>query len=549
MKKAVFFLIVLLTGAGCFSDLPAVQEYPIEAKSAMVASAHPLASRTGVEILKQGGNAVDAAVAAAFTLSVVEPHASGIGGGGFMLIYLSASKEARVIDYREMAPRKADPNLYRNSRVTEWKVLGPKSVAVPGCLAGLSMALKKFGTKTLSETILPAARIAEEGFEVSRVLSRMMRIEAYKLSRNPDASRIFLKDNRAYEEGERISFPDLARTYREIARRGPDLFYRGDLADAFAKEMSARGDSWITKEDLAGYEALERSPVQGKFRGFEIFAPPLTAGGVQVLELLNILEGFGEIPARQADGLQVFAEAQKRVVADRRKYLGDPDFTSVPVRGLLSPAYAATLRKGIHPGRPAARVSAGAPRDFESEQTTHISVVDAHGNIAALTQTINNFFGSAVVIPGTGILLNNEMNEFVRFPGRPNSFAPGKRPLSSMSPMLLIKGGRPYLSIGSAGATRIISALPQVLMNLIDRKMNIQQAVNAPRVHWEERLYMESRIPRRVRRGLADRGYNISVRRAYDIYFGGVQAILIDPQTGTRYGAADPRRDGAAIGY
>ncbi len=529
----------------------AVSENPVEGRSAMVASAHPLASQVGIEVLKKGGNAVDAAVATAFALSVVEPHASGIGGGGFMLVYMSKNKRAEVIDYREMAPRNADPKLYGTSRVRDWKQTGPRSVAVPGSLAGLSTALKKFGTKPLSEMILPSARIAEEGFEVSRVLSITMRIEAHKLSQNPEAARIFLKHGGAYQPGEKLHLPDLARTYRSIARDGPDLFYRGELADAFAREMKVRGDGWITREDLAGYRVLEPSPIRGKFREMDILAPPLTSGAVQIVELLNILEGFpGESAQHTIRGLQIFVEAQRQVFADRWKYLGDPDFTPVPVKGILSKAYASALRKEIHPGRAAAKVSAGKPSDFASEQTTHVSVVDRNRNVAAFTQTINNFFGSGLVIPGTGILLNNEMNEFWRNPGTPNSFAPGKRPLSSMSPMLLLKDNRPYLSIGSAGATRIISVLPQVLLNLLDLKMNLQQAVNAPRVHWEEqRLFMESRIPPSLQRGLADLGYDVSVRRAYDLYLGGVQAILIDPQKGILYGAADPRRDGAAIGY
>ncbi len=546
---------VLLVGILGFlaSPLPdswAAGENPAEGKSGMVASAHPLASQVGIEILKKGGNAVDAAVATAFTLGVVEPHASGIGGGGFMSIYLAKSRKVEVIDYRETAPRKAIPRLYESPGVSEGMATGIKSVAVPGTLAGLTLALKKFGTMNLAEVLLPAAQIAEEGFKVSPVLSSLMKIHASRLSTDPATARIFLKNGQPFEAGEKIYLKDLARTYRRIAEKGAELFYGGSLADALTQEMEVRADGWITKEDLAGYRPMERSPIKGSYRGYEILAAPPTSGAAQVVELLNILEGFdmGRL-GHTATGFQLIAEAQKRVTADRAKYMGDPDFSSVPLHGLLSKQYAAVLREGIRPGGLAQKVLPGNPRSYELERTSHVSVVDRERNVVALTQTINSFFGSGVVLPGTGILLNNEMHEFSPTPGAPNSLAPGKRPISSMSPMLILKDGRPYLSFGSAGATRIISAMTQVLLNIVESKMNIQRAINAPRIHWEGDLFAESPIAADVRGELIRMGYRLIVRHRYDLFSGGVQGILIDSQTGALFGGADPRRDGAAIGY
>ncbi len=526
-------------------------ERPVEAKSGMVASAHPLASQTGLEILKKGGNAVDAAVAAAFTLGVVEPQASGLGGGGFMLIYRAKTREAEVVDYREVAPRKATPQMYRSPRLAELITTGWRSVAVPGTLAGLSRALEKYGTRKLPEVLLPAAQIAEDGFKVSRLMGDLLAIHAAQLSQDPEAARIFLKGGKApYATGDTIHLKDLARTYRRVAEKGAALFYQGEIAEGLARAMEAKAEAWMTKEDLAGYRPVEKLPIRLNFHGYEFMGPPPTAGTIQLFELLNILEGFdlGKLN-RTAEGFQLIAEGQRRVMADRAKFLGDPDFVRVPVQGLLSKEYAARFRKEIKVGRMSPRVLPGNPQDFDRGKTTQLCVIDREGNIVSLTQTINSFFGSGVVLPGTGILLNNEMHEFSLSAGTPNSFAPGKRPVSSMSPSLVLLENRPYLIYGSAGATRIISAMTEVFLNIVESRMNLQQAINAPRIHWEQDLFMEPRIPDAIRLELVRMGYSVKVLNPFDFYFGGVQGILIDPQTGKLYGAADPRRDGAAIGY
>ncbi|HSR11263.1 MAG TPA: gamma-glutamyltransferase, partial [Thermodesulfobacteriota bacterium] len=327
--------------------------------------------------------------------------------------------------------------------------------------------------------------------------------------------------------------------------KGPDYFYRGDFAEALAREMRAGADAWITREDLSDYRALPKPAAAGTFRHFRIEAPPPPSGAVQFFELMNILEGFDTRKINgTAAGIHGLAEAQRRVMADRASYMGDPDFVSVPLQGLLSKRYAEEFRRGIRADRAAARVSPGKPRNFET--TTQLCVVDGQGNIVSLTQTINSFFGSGVVVPGTGVLLNNEMHEFSLTPGAPNSFAPGKRPLSSMSPAIVFRENQPYVVFGSAGAARIFSAMAQTLLN-IESGMNVQQAVNAPRAHWDIDLFVEARIPSGVRSQLAGMGYSLVVKNSYDFYFGGVQAIMIDG--GRLYGAADPRRDGAAIGY
>ncbi len=545
-------VLAFLMMFGCSGKTWGVPDDPVRAKSGMVASAHPLASQTGVEVLQTGGNAVDAAVAAALTLGVVEPHASGIGGGGFMLIYLSRNRKTEVIDYREVAPRKASPQLYGRAETLDAIKLGLGSVAVPGTLAGLTLALKKFGTKSLSELIIPAARIAESGFSVSPVLSSLLKAHRDQLAADPAAARIFLKNQKAaYEAGEKMVMKDLAQTYRRIAEKGAEIFYRGEIAEALGREMESRANGWIAASDLAVYRAMEREAIKGTYHGHEIFTPPPVAGGSQIIELLNILEGFDMgRHNRTAVGYQLIAEGQKRVMSDRARYLGDMDFSPVPLDELVSKRYAAARAKDIHPGKADAKVSPGNPEVYGLGKTTQLCVVDREGNVVSLTQTINSFFGSGIVLPGTGILLNNEMHEFSPVAGTPNSIAPGKRPVSSMAPSLVFKQGRPYLAFGSAGATRIISAMTQVFLNLVHSGMNLQQAINAPRIHWEEpELKVESRVPEAVRKELIAMGYTVKALQPFDLYFGGVQAIEIDPQTGRLSGAADPRRNGSAVGY
>ncbi len=534
-------------------------EKPIPAprpKSGMVASANPLSSRVGFEILEKGGNAIDAAVAAAFALGVAEPFASGIGGGGFMLIYLAKNKEVVSLDYREKAPLRAALKIYQgpDGQFIEDKMLeGHTAVAVPGTLAGLSAALKKYGTMDLKTVIEPAAEIAEKGYPVSPLLNSMMESNLQKLSRFPAAARIYLKNGLPYRVGDHIDLKDLAETYRLIGEKGPDTFYQGGIADAIEKEMKW-GKGLVTKEDLAAYRPVWRGPVRGSYRGYEMFSMgPPSSGGTHVIEILNILEGYdmAHLGLNTPESIRLMAEAMKRVFVDREKFMGDPDFVKVPLEELLSKEHAASLRKAMEKIEPnGKRIAENLPFK-ESPQTTHLSIVDGEGNLVALTQTVNSFFGSGVVVPGTGILLNNEMNDFTPRNGAPNSIEPGKRPVSSMSPTLVLKEGRPYLTIGMPGATRIITVLPQILINIIDHKMSIQKAIEAPRIHCmaNEEIFIESRIPETVRNALIKAGCQLTVKKDFDLYFGGAQGVMIDPGTGKLHGGADPRREGSVMGF
>jgi gamma-glutamyltranspeptidase/glutathione hydrolase len=552
-KRGIVGLVVMIL---CFGGGPAMASSPVEAKNGMVAAAHPLASQVGVEILKKGGNAVDAAVATAFALGVVEPNASGLGGGGFILVYTARTKAVSAIDYREMAPLKATPDMYKmtpDGKVVDKETeVGHKAVAIPGTLAGLTLALKQHGTMSLKDVMAPAIRIAEEGYTVSKTLNAMMKDNFDKLSKYPAAAAIYLKGGLPYEVGDKLALKDLAKSYRLIAEKGPDVFYKGEIADAIEKEMQGKG--LITKADLAAYKPAVRTPVRGSYRGYEIIsmAPP-SSGGTHVIEILNILEGYNmtRLGFQTPESLHVMAEAMKRAFADRAKFMADTDFVKVPIAGLISKGYAAELRKGISLDTVGTKIPAGNPLPFVgSGGTSHLSVIDRQGNIVALTQTINYFFGSGVLVPGTGIMLNNEMDDFNPQPGTSNSVEPKKRPLSSMTPTIMLKDGKPFMSLGSPGATRIISALTQIIVNVVDFRMNVQDAIEAPRIHcMTGDIFMESRIPKATQDALAAKGHKLNLRGEMDLYFGGAQAVMIDRTSGMLKGAGDPRRDGVAVGY
>jgi gamma-glutamyltranspeptidase/glutathione hydrolase len=555
---------------------------PVEAATGMVASAHPLATQVGLEVLKKGGNAADAAVATAFALGVVEPNASGLGGGGFIMFYNAKTKRTEVINYREMAPLAATPDMYPvgpdGKPTTKDSTIGHKAVAVPGTLAGLEMALKRWGTMKLEDVMAPAIKIAEEGYTVTPTLNEMMKNYVDKLSKFPAAAEIYLKNGLPYETGEKLVLKDLAKSYRLIAKKGTDVFYKGEIADAIEKEMKA-GNGLITKEDLTLYKPALLAPVQGTYRGYEIIsAPPPSSGGMHIIQIMNLMEGFDMAKSGQnsPESVHRMAEAMKLVFADRSKFSGDPDFTQVPVKGLLSKEYATERRKLIIDDKVGAQVPAGDPMLFQagaadpaapitlavrtlpldytipyqSGGTSHSSYVDKNGNMVSLTQTINLFFGSGVVIPGYGIIMNDEMDDFVKVPGNANSIQPKKRPISSMSPSIVLKDGKPILSIGTPGANRIITAIPQILMNIIDYGMDIQQAINAPRIHCEgSDLSLESNLAKETQAALVLKGHTVKPRKPMDLFFGGAQGIIIDPKTGKLYGGADPRRDGFAAGY
>lgn len=534
---------------------PPLKNVEVVSKNGMVAAAHPLAAEAGVEVLKKGGNAIDAAVATALAVSVVEPNASGLGGGGFMLIRFAKTGETVVIDYREVAPQKATPDMYK---VVDGKVvddadhIGYKAVAVPGYVAGLSLALKKYGTMKLADVMQPAIKYAEEGITVTATLSGIIKDNFDKISKFPATAKIYLKDGLPYEAGDKLVNKDYAKTLRLIAAKGPDVFYKGEIADAIAKDMAANG-GLITKADLAAYQPSIRKPVSGTYRGYEIISsPPPSSGGTHVIEILNMLENYDvkKLGHNTPDALQLWTEVIRRVFADRGKYMGDPAVVKVPLDGLLSKEYAKERAKDIDLNKAGTEVTAGDPSAYEGAHTTHLSVIDKEGNMVALTQTIECFFGSGVVVPGLGFLLNDEMDDFDVEPGRANSPGPGKKPLSSMSPTLVLKDGKPFLSVGSPGGPRIITAVAQVLSNIIDHGMSIQEAIEAARIHADNQsVYVEGRIPEQVRQALEAKGQKVTVKKEYDLYFGGAQGVLFDTAKGEFHGGADPRRDGKAVGY
>lgn len=553
---AVFLAFVTLSAAA--SDAPR----DARGKNGMVASAHPLASQVGVDILKAGGNAVDAAVAVGFALGVIEPNASGIGGGGFMLIWLADAGRPVYIDFRGKAPSGTSDTMFEldedgkvkpDARGFNPAVVGGRSVAVPGEVSGLLLAQEKFGRLGRRAVMQPAIDHAENGIVVSEVLAGMITEHYDVLLAYPETGRIYLDDDFPKMPGDRVVNPDLAKTLRGVAEDGRSAFYSGRVARAIVDAVQADGGT-MTMDDIAGYLVSYRRPVRGSYRGYGILsAPPPSSGGAHVIELLNIMEqfdvkgmGFGTTPS-----LHAWGEAMKLVYADRAKFMGDDDFVRVPVDALVSKDYARERFGLIDMRRAAESYPAGKPFAGDSGSTTHYSVVDADGNMVACTKTINHFFGSGVTAPGTGVLLNDQMDDFDKRPGQANSIEPGKKPLSSMSPTLLLKDGKPFATMGSPGGMRIISTMALLISNLVDHGMDIQSAIEAPRINSYEDgpLKVESRISPEVLSGLEALGHEIDVRGEFDLYFGGAQGIVIDPETGELYGGADPRRDGQAIGF
>ncbi|MBT8038678.1 MAG: gamma-glutamyltransferase [Gammaproteobacteria bacterium] len=535
-------------------------------KHGMVASAHPLASQVGVDILKAGGNAVDAAVAVGFALGVVEPNASGLGGGGFMLIWLKQRSLPVYIDFRGKAPSGTTPDMFvlnEDDEVTLDKrgfnpaVIGGKSVAVPGEVAGLLLAQEEFGRLNRRQVMKPAIDHAEDGVVVSEVLSAMMTDHYDALSSHPETAAIYLNDDFPRMPGEKVVNRDLAKTLRMIADQGRDAFYTGPVARSIVQAVRASGGT-MTQEDIEGFLVSYRRPVTGSYRGYDIIsAPPPSSGGVHVIELLNIMEHYdvAGMGLNTAPSLHLWAEAMKLVYADRARFMGDADYVLVPVDALASKAYARQRRALIDPDRAAERFEAGNPTTSaaagDSGSTTHFSVVDADGNMVACTKTINHFFGSGITAPGTGVLLNDQMDDFDKRPGLANSIEPGKKPLSSMSPVLLMKTGRPFATLGSPGGKRIISTMALLISNLVDHGMDIQSAIEAPRInnYRDGPLKIEDRFSADVQASLVEKGHELEVKKSFDLYFGGAQGIVIDPETGLRHGGADPRRDGQAMGY
>jgi len=514
----------------------------ITARNGMVASAQPLASAAGLEILMAGGNAIDAAIAAAFALGVVEPNATGLGGEGMMVIYLAENKTTIAIDYRSMAPLADMSKIKFGSE-------GHVAVAVPGTVAGLCTALKDYGTKSLAEVMAPAIRYARNGFIVSETLAQTIADRFDPISRNEALLQILAPEGLPLQTGDIFKNPDLAVTLEKIAAGGPDVFYKGDIADAIAQDMAKNG-GFITKADLAAYRAIKREPVRGTYRGYEIVSAPPPVGGISVIEMLNMLECF-DIASEQPlspRNIHIMAEVMKRGFADNSAYVGDPDFFQIPVTGLLDKEYARSRVQEIDLNKVTTSIKAGTPDEHPS--TTHLSVVDRHGNMVALTQTISGFWGACVAVPGTGIILNNEMQNWSS--RGPNSYAPGKRMRTTIAPTIIAKDGNPFVTMGTPGAGRIISTMVILTVNLIDFDMGVQEAIESPRFYardTEKLLSLESRIPKETQEWLQSIGYSIKEYPPFDLFFGGAQAILVDPKTGIMHGGADPRRDGAVFGF
>ena len=525
----------------------------------MAAAAKPEASQVGLEILKMGGNAVDAAVATGFALGVLEPNASGIGGGGFMVVKLAGMKEAIVIDFRPTAPAAATPDMYkldeRGRAIGNASVEGGLASAVPGEVKGLLYALEKYGSKKLTraQVVQPALDWAERGVPVTANLAQIIKDQFGKLSKFENGLAIYSKDGFPPEVGDTIVNKDLAGTLRLIQAQGADAIYKGDIAARIVAENRKRGGI-LTVEDLAGYQVKVRAPITGSYRGYTLVTAPPPAGGTHVLQLLNIVENadLAALGEQSTATAHLWSEACKLVFADRSKYSADPDFVNVPYKGLASKAYAKTLANLIRPDAVMKAPEAGDPSKYESGSTTHYSVMDKDGNMVAVTKTINMFFASGVVVPGTGIIMGDDMDDFELRPGSVNSIEPGKRMLSSMSPTLVLDPqGRPFMAIGSPGATRIITTLAQVISNVIDRGMPIQAAISAPRLYQGRtgNLLMEGRYSINAYNGLLKLGHTVTVAPDFDAAFGGVHAVLFDHAAKVLHGGADPRRDGQAAGY
>ena len=554
----------------------------VRAPRAMVVSDELLASEAGIEILKKGGNAVDAAVAVAFALAVVHPSAGNLGGGGFLLVRL-ADGRAGFVDHRETAPGRATRNMYilpDGTLDSDAATIGYRSVAVPGTVAGLELALRTYGTMKLAAVMAPAIRLAEQGFPVSEKLARSLGAARPRLERFSASRRIFLNDGALFTPGQVLRQPELAATLRRIASGGAAEFYRGKTARDLADEVGRMG-GLLSREDLAYYQAKLREPLRAKYSAggseWEVIAsPPPSSGGVAIIEALNMLTGVELKSWDDPQTVHWVAETLRRVFADRAAHLADPDFARVPVRGLTDARYAAALRASIDPQRASssATVRAGDPSRFdgppapagaaqaspkrEGENTTHFSVVDAAGNAVANTFTINDSYGSGVTT-SNGFLLNDTMDDFTAQPGVPNklfglvqsdanAIAPGKRPLSSMAPTIALRDAKLSFVTGSPGGPRIISATLLSVLAWVRLGMEAQAAINAPRFHHQwlpDILWVEETFPAAAAQELAARGHTVQRRS----WIGQVNAIGIDPQAGARLGAADPRRRGAAIGY
>lgn len=535
---------------------------PVRGRHGMVVADEPLAADVGVAVLKSGGNAVDAAVAVGFALAVTHPFAGNLGGGGFMLVRF-ADGRSTFIDFRERAPEKAAHDMYLDARgnPTQDSVDGWRAVGVPGSVRGFELAQSKYGSQKWDALIAPAIALASNGFPLSYKSAELLH-NARNLADDPESKRIFQKGGSYYDAGDVLMQPELAATLKRIAAFGDRDFYEGETAHRLVSEM-ARHRGLVTLADLQRYRAVERTPISGAYRGLTILTAPLpSSGGIGILQMLGMLEGsgYGRAGPGAAATIHYTAEVMRRFFADRSQYLGDSDFVKVPVKGLLDPAYIRERRASIDPDHatPSEQIVPGKPAGREGAETTHYSIVDASGNAVAVTYTLNNGYGSGVTVPGLGFLLNDEMDDFTVKPNTPNLFGliqgeanaiePGKRPLSAMSPTIVVRDGKPFLVLGAPGGGRIISAVLQVLLNVIDFHMNIQDAVDAPRFHhqWKpDKLYLEPGISPDTVALLEDMGHQVD--NSPGVVLARINAILNDG--GWLQGAADARWVGKAAGY
>lgn len=539
--------------------------HPVRAMQGMVASVDAMAAQVGVDILKQGGNAVDAAVAVGYALAVTHPQAGNLGGGGFMLLR-TKDGATTAIDFREMAPAGATRDMFLDEQGnpdSKKSLTSPLASGTPGTVAGLSLALEKYGSLPLSSVVRPAIKLAQEGFIVNDALADDLKTYGSEvLPHHENSKAIFWKDGEPLKKGDKLVQQDLANSLTMIAENGPDAFYKGEIARQIAQQMQQNG-GLITTDDLAAYQAVERTPVSGEYRGYQIFSmPPPSSGGIHIVQILNILENFdmNKYEFGSADAIQIMAEAEKYAYADRSEYLGDPDFVNVPWQALTSKAYAKSIagQIDINKAKPSSEIRPGKLAPYESDQTTHFSVVDKDGNAVAVTYTLNTTFGTGIVAGNTGILLNNQMDDFSAKPGVPNVYGlvggeanavgPKKRPLSSMSPTIVVKDGKTWLVTGSPGGSRIITTVLQMVVNTIDFGMNVAEATNAPRFHHQwlpDELRVEKGFSPDTLKLLEQKGQKVVLKEA----MGSTQSIMVGLD-GELYGASDPRSvDDLTAGY
>lgn len=570
---AVLLILAAVVLQPCFAQQgPYLTEQPVRTRHAMVVTVQRLATTAGVETLREGGNAIDAAVTVGFALAVVYPFAGNLGGGGFMLIHLANGKNT-FIDFRERAPFAATPDMYLNAQgnvIPGASIIGYRAIAVPGSVAGLVYAEKKYGRLGLAKVMQPAIRLATNGFVLSA--EEAQTLHDPHLAQFPVSHRIFQRDGNYYRAGEIFRQPELAATLRKIAA-DPGDFYHGAMARQIAAAVQ-RGGGLITVKDLADYTVKERTPVYGTFHGYTIVsAPPPSSGGITLIESLNILEGYDlkKLGDRTPSEMHLIIEAYRRAFMDRNEYLGDPDYVKMPVRQMLSKAYAAAWRAGILPYRATPSKDLRRPPGFlpppptmaqvrhEAMDTTHYSIMDAQGNAVAVTTTLNGAFGSRVTVPGLGFLLNDEMDDFASKQGVPNMFgliqgpansiAPGKRPLSSMTPTIVLKDGKVRFVLGSPGGSRIITTVGNIFLSSAVQGLNIQASVDAPRFHQQylpDVVYLEPGFTSATLANLRTRGYTLKVGG----HWSDGECIAVDPKTGELEGGQDHRQNfGEAAGY